>query len=239
MLAPPNSKGNCIYPAVLAENRHLLREIDRLFAAANCRAERHAGTRRAWGGKAPLAICASVRAALLRESGETCFTLCAGAANRRTNSRLIFARSSHLGEEPDQKKDVAMGIELWMAVAAAAAAGAGVTGWLVRRSMLRAFDSREQEIVDSVNEKNATIKAKLRAALESAKHESEQLRGSIAAQIAQAVSDSKSAVTRLEGRLEIAYAELDNLRAQANPKPAARRDLANAFAATEVMDSRL
>ncbi len=131
-----------------------------------------------------------------------------------------------------------MGIEFWMAVAAAAVACASLTGWLVRRSMLRAFDSREKEIVDSVNEKNATVKAKLRAAAESSKHETEQLRCSMAAQIAQAVSDSKSAVSRLEGRLEIAYAELDSLRAQANPKPVAKRDLSNAFAATEVMDTR-
>lgn len=132
-----------------------------------------------------------------------------------------------------------MELGFWTAAIALALASAGVTGWMVRRSMLRGFDERRKQIVATTNEHHASIIAKLRAAHMSATRELEQVHASARDQIAAAVSAEKAASARLESRLTIAYEELDRLRQQANPKAsAAKRDWAHAFAPTETMESR-
>ncbi|MEQ1808120.1 MAG: hypothetical protein ABL900_22295 [Burkholderiaceae bacterium] len=132
-----------------------------------------------------------------------------------------------------------MELGFWMTAISLALASAGVTGWMVRRAMLRGFDERRKQIVAATNEQHASIIAKLRAAHMSATRELEQVHASARDQIAAAVSAEKAASARLESRLTIAYEELDRLRQQVNPKAtAAKRDWAQAFAPTEAMESR-
>ncbi len=131
-----------------------------------------------------------------------------------------------------------MELEFWTTAISLALASAGVTGWLVRRTMLRSFDERRKQIVAAEKEQNASIIAKLRAAHMSATRELEQVHASARDQVAAAVSAEKAASARLESRLTIAYEELDRLRQQVNPKAAAKRDWAEAFAPTEAMESR-
>ena len=132
-----------------------------------------------------------------------------------------------------------MELGLWTTAIALALASAGVTGWMVRRSMLRGFDERRKQIVAATNQQHASVIAKLRAAHMSATRELEQVHASVRDQVAAAVSAEKAASARLEGRLTLAYEELDRLRQQANPKAApAKRDWAQAFAPTETMESR-
>ena len=137
------------------------------------------------------------------------------------------------------KRGSAMEMEFWMTAIALALASAGVTGWVVRRSMLPDFDKSRTQMAAAAKEQCASISAKLRAAHTTTTRELEQVRASVCDQIAAAVTAEKAATTRAEGRLKIAYEELDRLRLQANPAPApAKRDWAHAFAATEAMESR-
>jgi len=121
---------------------------------------------------------------------------------------------------------------------AAALASAGLTWWTVRRWMLRDFEKRKQLLLAAANEQAAATQENLRSAHRSAQLELEQLRVSVSAQVRAAVAAEKAAVARLEGTLKLAYEELDRLRAQSNPKPAVKRNLSNAFAQTEVMETR-
>lgn len=131
-----------------------------------------------------------------------------------------------------------MGMEFVMAAFAVALASAGAAGLVVRRTMLRNFEKRLKRVVAAANEQNATNNEKLRTAHNDAKLELEQMRTSVRDRIAAAVSAEKAASARLEGRLNIAYAELDSLREQVSRKAMGKRDLTNAFAQTEVMESR-
>ena len=131
-----------------------------------------------------------------------------------------------------------MGMEFVMAAFAVALASAGAAGLVVRRTMLRNFEKRLKRVVAAANEQNATNNEKLRTAHNDAKLELEQMRTSVRDRIAAAVSAEKAASARLEGRLNIAYAELDSLREQVSRKAMGKRDLSNAFAQTEVMESR-
>jgi hypothetical protein len=135
--------------------------------------------------------------------------------------------------------DIELDIEFWAAMAMTALASAGFSGWFVRRRLLRSFAVREKRIVAALSEKDAAARAKLCAALERSKHEMEQLRSSISKQIAAAVVSSKTAISRLEGRLQLAYSELDHLRERDGAIPAPMRNLANAFAPTEALESRV
>lgn len=131
-----------------------------------------------------------------------------------------------------------MGTEFVMAAFAVALASGGAAGLVVRRTMLRNFEKRLKRVVAAANEQNATNNEKLRTAHNDAKLELEQMRTSVRDRIAAAVSAEKAASARLEGRLNIAYAELDSLREQVSRKAMGKRDLSNAFAQTEVMESR-
>ncbi len=131
-----------------------------------------------------------------------------------------------------------MGMEFVMAAFAVALASGGAAGLVVRRTMLRNFEKRLKRVVAAANEQNATNNEKLRTAHNDAKLELEQMRASVRDRIAAAVSAEKAASARLEGRLNIAYAELDSLREQVSRKAMGKRDLSNAFAQTEVMESR-
>ncbi len=131
-----------------------------------------------------------------------------------------------------------MGMEFLMAAFAVALASGGAAGLVVRRTMLRNFEKRLKRVVAAANEQNATNNEKLRTAHNDAKLELEQMRTSVRDRIAAAVSAEKAARARLEGRLNIAYAELDSLREQVSRKAMGKRDLTNAFAQTEVMESR-
>ncbi len=131
-----------------------------------------------------------------------------------------------------------MGMEFVMAAFAVALASGGAAGLVVRRTMLRNFEKRLKRVVAAANEQNATNNEKLRTAHNDAKLELEQMRTSVRDRIAAAVSAEKAASARLEGRLNIAYAELDSLREQVSRKAMGKRDLSNAFAQTEVMESR-
>ena len=131
-----------------------------------------------------------------------------------------------------------MGTEFVMAAFAVALASGGAAGLVVRRTMLRNFEKRLKRVVAAANEQNATNNEKLRTAHNDAKLELEQMRTSVRDRIAAAVSAEKAASARLEGRLNIAYAELDSLREQVSRKAIGKRDLSNAFAQTEVMESR-
>lgn len=131
-----------------------------------------------------------------------------------------------------------MGMEFLMAAFAVALASGGAAGLVVRRTMLRNFEKRLKRVVAAANEQNATNNEKLRTAHNDAKLELEQMRTSVRDRVAAAVSAEKAASARLEGRLNIAYAELDSLREQVSRKAMGKRDLSNAFAQTEVMESR-
>lgn len=131
-----------------------------------------------------------------------------------------------------------MRMELWLGVLAAALACTGLAWWLGRRSLLSEIDKRLKATAAKVNEQNAATHEKLRAAHHKAKLELEQVSGSVAAKVAAAVSTEKAAASRLQSQLDMAYAELYRMRQQANPKPAAKRDLVHGFAETEAMESR-
>lgn len=131
-----------------------------------------------------------------------------------------------------------MATEFWLVVCAAAIASALVAWWTTRHSLLRDFDKRLKFTAAKVNEQNAATNEKLRAAHKKAKLEMDQLSATVPAKVAAAVSAEKAATARLQGRLDIAYAELDRLRPQREGKQAVKRDLAHAFAATETMESQ-
>jgi hypothetical protein len=131
-----------------------------------------------------------------------------------------------------------MQLDFWIAAVAMALASAGVTWWAVRHSMLDDLAQRREQLTATVAEQNAATHEKLRVAHMRAQVELEQLRASVRAQIAVAVSAEKAARARLESQLTLAYSELDRMRQQASPNPQAKRDLAHAFAETEAMESR-
>ena len=129
--------------------------------------------------------------------------------------------------------------EFMIAVVAALFCGAGLGAMLMWKSMRGRFDASmrrwEAEALDKMNANTDRLRADL-ARAQNALSERTALQ---AREIAAATAEPRATIVRLEQRLEMAYAELDKLRAQLNPKSNEPLPSPDGFASTRPMHSRL
>lgn len=128
----------------------------------------------------------------------------------------------------------------WLLVAASfLLVGAAFGAWgAARRERARA-QVELRRAVETVEHKHQASLGLLRAAHARAQAELEQTRNNFKRQLLIAANEPRAELARVSGRLQIAYAELDRLRAQLqSAQTAPHPDLADGFAATQPMPSR-
>ena len=114
-------------------------------------------------------------------------------------------------------------------------AGAGAGAWIVHRVLRRRFDTKLHEATEALQQQHSVVLDRFRAAHARLHTEHELQRAGTARQIAAATAEPRSTITRLQERLNAAYAELDRIREAAGAKPAPAKLDDHGFAATQPM----
>ncbi len=115
-----------------------------------------------------------------------------------------------------------------------------VSAWFfARRSMSRQFDQKLRRITEMHRKQHEAVVDKLNAAHALARKELEHKRHSVQRHVPVAAADKRSAVSRMEEQLKVAYAELDRLRLEVKgPAPVGRPKPHNGFADTQPFEPR-
>lgn len=129
--------------------------------------------------------------------------------------------------------------EIMIAAVVALLCGAGAGAMLMWKTMRGRFDESMRRWEADALEKMAANTDKLRADLTRAQNALSERTALQAKEIAAATAEPRATIVRLEQRLEMAYAELDKLRAQLDPKANKPLPAPDGFASTRPMTSRL
>jgi hypothetical protein len=138
-------------------------------------------------------------------------------------------------------KEYEMGSSNFWIIAVVALLGGAILGALLTWNTLNGrFGATVRRMEAELRDKVAAAADKSRVDLLRLQSELAERKTAQAKEIAAAIAEPRSAVVRLEQRLQAAYAELDKLRAQVDPKsvsplPAPK----DGFAATQPMTSKL
>lgn len=129
--------------------------------------------------------------------------------------------------------------EILIAAMLALLCGAGFGAALMWKMMRSRFDESMRRWEADAREKLAASTDKLRVDLARAQNALTERTAAQAKEIAAATAEPRAALVRLEQRLEMAYAELDRMRAQLDPKSNKPLPAPDGFASTQPMTSRL
>lgn len=128
---------------------------------------------------------------------------------------------------------------LWVIAVVALLGGAGLGAVLVWNTLNSRFSATVRRLETESRDKLAAATDKLRADLVRVQNELTGRKAAQAKEMAAGAAEARAAVVRLEQRLEVAYAELDKLRAQIDPKSVKPLPAPDGFASTQPMTSRL
>jgi hypothetical protein len=129
--------------------------------------------------------------------------------------------------------------EIMIAVVLALLCGAGLGATLMWKTMRGRFDEAMRRWESESREKLNMVTDKLRADLARAQNALSERTAAQAKEMAAATAEPRAAIVRLEQRLEMAYAELDRMRAELDPKKPWAKPDPDGFASTRPMTSRL
>lgn len=129
--------------------------------------------------------------------------------------------------------------EIMIAAVLALLCGAGFGAVLMWKTMRGRFDASMRRWEAESREKLVATTDKLRADLARAQNALSERTAAQAKEIAAATAEPRAAIVRLEQRLEMAYAELDRMRAQFDPKTNKPLPAPDGFASTQPMTSQL
>jgi hypothetical protein len=123
----------------------------------------------------------------------------------------------------------------WLIVGLTLLLGAVIGGMGSFRFARMRYAKRMRRVVDDLLQKHASTAEQLRTAQTRASAELEQVRSAFKRQLAAAAEEPRAAVSRVEERLNAAYAELDRLRAGVGLPDTSPAELSDGFAATRPM----
>lgn len=127
----------------------------------------------------------------------------------------------------------------WIVAVVALLGGAGIGALLTWNVLNGRFGATVRRIETEAREKVAAATDKLRVDLVRLQTELAERKSAQSKQAAAGAAEARAAVVRLEQRLEVAYAELDKLRVQIDPKSVKPLPAPDGFASTQPMTSRL
>lgn len=127
----------------------------------------------------------------------------------------------------------------WIVAVVALLGGAGLGAVLMWNMLNGRFTAAIRRMETESRDKVTAATDKLRADLVRAQTELASRKATQAKEVAAGAAEARAAVVRLEQRLEMAYAELDRLRAQVDPKSIAPLPAPDGFASTQPMTSKL
>jgi len=124
---------------------------------------------------------------------------------------------------------------VWMLIALLV--GAAASAWVAHRVLRRRFDTRLRQATDALQQQHGAVVDRFRAAHARLHTEHELQRAGTARQVAAATAEPRATISRLQERLNAAYAELDRIREASGDKPGKAKLDDHGFAATQPMHS--
>jgi hypothetical protein len=128
---------------------------------------------------------------------------------------------------------------LWIVSVVALLGGVAVGALFTWNTLNGRFGATVRRIEAEARDKVTAATDKLRADLVRVQTELAARKATQAKEVAASAAEGRATVVRLEQRLEMAYAELDKLRAQIDPKSVKPLPAPDGFASTQPMTSRL
>jgi K+-sensing histidine kinase KdpD len=126
--------------------------------------------------------------------------------------------------------------QLLLAAAVLVLLGAALGAWAAAQLVRRRVADTQRRTLEALEHKHLAALGQARSAQARAQAELEQTRNSFKRQLLAASSEPRAELARINGRLQIAYAELDRLRMQLDGAVTAPHpDLPDGFAATQPM----